>query len=376
MNRNYFIGLHGAILWMLLMCIPSVVGAVQVEGMGIDKDHAVTNALQVAVEQVVGVTVASATDVANFQVIKDEIVTHSQGYVTGYNILKESRDADGGYTVLVDAQVNKGQIESHVQTLDILMKMAGHPRILIFGDDTDINAVPSGTEIFDPLVATVAQVFKDKFRFEVVDWPTMRTRFKDLPGKLNKEVAVKNRSRLQADYYVAVGLDMTPASSEARARLDLNMKGVRISDGHLLGESSRDVGVISTKGLKPAQQYRRAVETASQDVFVAAADIATAVVNELQSEVERGKGFRYTLGFYDFPDKPLLEAEMAALGGYVRHGVDKSNSVTLQMSYWSNLRTSALADQIRGVMEKHGYQVKFKQDGRLLKFKWENPEGF
>jgi len=376
MNRNYFVGLHVAMLWVLLMCIPSVVGAVQVQGMGVDKDHAVTNALQVAVEQIVGVTVVSATDVANFQVIKDEIVTHSQGYVTGYTILKETKEADGGYTVLVDVQVNKGQIESHVQTLDILMKMAGHPRILIFGDDADINAVPSGTEIFDPLVTTVAKVFKDKFRFEVVDWSTMRTRFKDLPGKLDKDVAITNRSRLQADYYVAVGLNMTPSSRGAKARLDLNMKGVRISDGHLLGETARDVGMIVIKDLNQGRQYRLAIETASQDVFVAAADIATALVNELQSEVERGKGFRYTLGFYDFPDKPLLEAEMAALGGYVRHAVDKSSSVTLQMSYWSNLRASALAEQISAVMQKHGYRVKFKQDGRLLKFKWENPEGF
>jgi hypothetical protein len=154
------------------------------------------------------------------------------------------------------------------------------------------------------------------------------------------------------------------------------MKGVRISDGHLLGETSRDAGVISTKGLKAGNQYRMAVKTASQDVFVASADIATALVNELQSEVERGKGFRYTLGFYDFPDKPLLEAEMAALCGYVRHEVDKTSAVTLQISYWSNLRASALAEQIKGVMEKHGYQIRFKQDGRLLKFKWENPEGF
>ena len=369
-------GLSMAMAWILIFLLPVFAGAVQVQGMGADRDHALTNALQVAVEQVVGVTVKSSTDVVDFQVIKDEIVTHSKGYVKSYKILEETKEADGGFTVVVDAQVDAGQIENHAQTLEILMKMAGHPRILVFGDDSDIDAVPAGTEIFEPLVAAVAKVFRDKFRFEVVDWPLMKTRFKDLPGKLDKNVAVANRSRLQADYYVSVELEMIPDMAGKSADLNLDLKGVRISDGHLLGQSTRKAGSISLVGLKQAQQYRKAVATASEDVFIAAADVATALVGELQAEVEKGTGFRYTLGFYEFPDQDLLEQEVAALNGYVRHDVDKADSVNFKISYWSNLKGSALAQAIQDIMKKHGYKVLFKQDGRTLKFKWENPEGF
>jgi hypothetical protein len=377
MNSNkWSMGLCAAMVWMSIFLLPVFARAVQVQGMGVDRDHALTNALQVAVEQVVGVTVKSSTDVVDFQVIKDEIVTHSKGYVKSYKIIEEIKEADGGFRLTVDAQVDAGQIETHAQTLEILMKMAGHPRMLVFGEDSDINAVPSGTEIFDPLVAAVSEVFRDKFRFEVVDWPLMRARFKDLPGKLNKDVAIANRSRLQADYYVSVELEMVPDMSEKSAGLNLDLKGVRISDGHLLGQSTRDVGSISLAGLKQAQQYRRAVSTASEDVFIAAADVATALVKELQSEVDRGTGFRYTLGFFDFPDTDLLEREVAALNGYVRHEVDKVDAVNFKISYWSNLQGSALAQAIGDVMHKHGYKVLFKQDGRTLKFKWENPEGF
>ncbi|MGX9365446.1 hypothetical protein ACTVJH_05325 [Desulfoplanes sp. PS50] len=377
MNSNkWSMGLCAAMVWMSIFLLPVFARAVQVQGMGVDRDHALTNALQVAVEQVVGVTVKSSTDVVDFQVIKDEIVTHSKGYVKSYKIIEEIKEADGGFRLTVDAQVDAGQIETHAQTLEILMKMAGHPRILVFGEDSDINAVPSGTEIFDPLVASVSEVFRDKFRFEVVDWPLMRARFKDLPGKLDKDVAIANRSRLQADYYVSVELEMIPDMVAKSAGLNLDLKGVRISDGHLLGQSTRDVGSISLAGLKQAQQYRRAVSTASEDVFIAAADVATALVKELQSEVDRGTGFRYTLGFFDFPDTDLLEREVAALNGYVRHEVDKVDAVNFKISYWSNLQGSALAQAIGDVMHKHGYKVLFKQDGRTLKFKWENPEGF
>ncbi len=364
-----------SLAWVITLFSPFLVHAVQVQGMGVDRDQALNNALQVAVEQVVGVTVKSNTDVADFQVIKDEIVTHSKGYVKSYKILKESREADGSVTLLVDAQVDSGQIETHAQTLEILMKMAGHPSILIFGDDSDINAVPSGTEIFEPLVASVAKVFREKFRFEVVDWSLMKTRFEDLPGKLDKDVAVANRSRLQADYYVSVELEMLRAA-KGTADLKLDLKGVRISDGHLLGQSIRKAGNISLKGAGKAEQYRRAVSAASKDVFIAAADVATALVNELQGEVERGKGFRYTLGFYNFPDTKLLEQEMTALNGYVRHKVDKDDGVNFVMNYWSNLRGSALNNIIKDIMKKHGYKILSKQDGRMLKFKWKNPEGF
>jgi hypothetical protein len=365
-----------AMAWICVLLLPALAGAVQVQGMGVDRDHALTNALQVAVEQVVGVMVKSSTDVVDFQVIKDEIVTHSKGYVKSYKIIEETKEADGGFRVVVDAQVDAGQIETHAQTLEILMKMAGHPRILVFGEDSDINAVPSGTEIFDPLAAAVSDVFREKFRFEVVDWPLMRARFKDLPGKLDKDVAIANRSRLQADYYVSVELEMVPDIAGTSAGLNLDLKGVRISDGHLLGQSTRDAGSISLAGLKQAQQYRKAVSTASEDVFIAAADVATALVKELQSEVDRGTGFRYTLGFFDFPDNDLLEREMAALNGYVRHEVDKADAVNFKISYWSNLQGSALAQAIQDVLHKHGYKVLFKQDGRTLKFKWEHPEGF
>jgi hypothetical protein len=344
--------------------------------MGVDRDHALTNALQLAVEQVVGVAVKSTTDVVDFQVIKDEIVTHSKGYVKQYKILEEARESDGGFRIVVDAQVDAGRIETHAQTLEILMKMAGHPRILVFGNDGDLHAVPAGTELFDPLVATVSRVLRDTFRFDVVDWPLMRTRFPDLPGKLDRDVAVAHRSRLQADYYVSVELAMVPRKVTPSSELHLDLKAVRISDGHLLGQSSRQAGSILVAGLKPAQQYRRAVAAASRDVFVAAADVATALVNELQSEVERGTGFRYTIGLYEFPDTHLLEQELAALNGYVRHQVDTADSVNFKMSYWSNLRASALNQAILEVMHKHGYKVVCKQDGRTLKFKWQHPEGF
>ena len=112
-------------------------------------------------------------------------------------------------------------------------------------------------------------------------------------------------------------------------------------------------------------------------MFQAAADLARDMVAGIQSEVEQGKGLRYTVGFYLFPDPDLIVRELEVLPGYVRHEVKRTDSANLEIAYWSNLKPGQLFERIRDMLQtKHKYRCRSKQDDRVLKFKWENPEGF
>ena len=68
------------------------------------RDDAIENALRMSVEQAVGTMVDSATLVENFQMVEDRILTRSHGYVSNYQILKESQPP-GAYQVKVSAVV-------------------------------------------------------------------------------------------------------------------------------------------------------------------------------------------------------------------------------------------------------------------------------
>ena len=371
MKRTAQCAVFAAALFLTLV-LSAPAWAVQATGFGVDRDHALTNAFQKAIEAAVGVDVQSNSLVDNFMLIKDEIITHSKGYVTSYDIISEDKEPGGGYKVVVNAQVDQGAIGDHIKTLDILMKMAGHPRLLVFGTDDDLDSVPANGELFAPLVSEVSDVFSKKFRFEVVDWASAKSKYKDIPGRMTPETAAKANKTLRCDMFVTVKLNL-----EKNDTARLLLKGVRLSDNQLLGEASRPVSVPGLSSLKTPRNYQAAVATAKDVVFQASADLARDMVAGIQSEVEEGKGLRYTVGFYIFPDSDLLVREMGVLPGYVRHEVKRSDSANLEIAYWSNLKPGQLLEQIKTMLStKHKYKFRSKQDGRVLKFKWKNPDDF
>ncbi|NCC23881.1 MAG: hypothetical protein EOM25_01585 [Deltaproteobacteria bacterium] len=367
----------GLLTVLLVLFCSTTVSAQSVEatGVGVDRDHALNNALQLAVESAIGVLVDSGTLVENFTVVKDEIVTHSVGYVESYKILTEKPEPDGGHSVTISALVNSGRISDDMTSLDVLMKMAGHPRILVLGTDTELTSIPTGTQVFQTLVEDVKRVFREKFRFEVIDWDTVRQAHKNLPGKLTKERALKHNDVIRADNLITFSLEYASAQANP-APVDMTMSAIRISDDFMIKSVTQRIGSVSSGGLTAPEKDRRAIALAGEHIFSLAVQTARAVVEDLQGEVERGKGFRYLITFYDFPDAKALEDQLTVLSGFVRYSVEKSTPTTLELSYWSNLRESALLERVQKLIEERGHKYKFKQEGRALRFKWEHPEGF
>ena len=365
------------LFWVGLLVPPawSQSQEVTVTGVGVDRDHAVNNALQLAVESAIGTLVQSDTLVENFTVIKDEIVTHAVGYVSEYEILADKAEGEAGHSVTVRAMVNAGRIQDDISALDVLMKMAGHPRILVLGTDTELTSVPTGTAQFQQLVKDVSEVFRNSFRFDVIDWDTVRQANKNLPGKLTKERALKYNDIIRADNLVTFSLEYATDQGSPKP-VDMSMQAVRVSDEYMISSTTQRIGQVAGSGVSQPDRDRAAIALAKEYIFPLAVQTAKAVVEDLQGEVERGKGFRYLVTFYDFPDPKILEDEMTVMSGYVRHKVERAQPDMLEISYWSNLRETMLLDRLRSLIEEKGYKYEYKQDGRNMKFKWRHPEGF
>ena len=89
--------------------LPTVT-VVMATGVGTDASKALKKALMNAVEQAVGLIVDAETVVKNEKVIKDEILTYSDGFVEKFEKLKEAKDDDGLWEVKVKAVVRKLQL--------------------------------------------------------------------------------------------------------------------------------------------------------------------------------------------------------------------------------------------------------------------------
>jgi hypothetical protein len=126
-------------LVLLLPAIPQAGTMVTAKGMSffepgrelIARDKALDEAKREAIEKAVGTAVESRTMVENFQVSRDEIFSHSSGYLKNIEILDEKKSDLGTYTVNIRAEV---EIPALVADLDRFKKILGwqkNPRIQV-----------------------------------------------------------------------------------------------------------------------------------------------------------------------------------------------------------------------------------------------------
>lgn len=71
---------------------------------------ALTDAYRSAVEKGLGVWIKSQTEVSNFMLVKDQILSRCEGYVTNHSVLKEGPDGTGMYKIVIEATVNVSKI--------------------------------------------------------------------------------------------------------------------------------------------------------------------------------------------------------------------------------------------------------------------------
>jgi len=116
-------------------------------GMGIDSDSALKNALLNAVNQSIGMLVDAETLVKNDNIVKDEILTHSDGYVDTFNKISECKRDDGLFEIKIKATVKRMKVVEKLKNNNIsIMSIDGNS---IFGEAlTKQESLKSAEEMF------------------------------------------------------------------------------------------------------------------------------------------------------------------------------------------------------------------------------------
>lgn len=99
------------------------------------REEASTLAKRNAVEQAIGTLVTSETQVENFQLISDKILTKASGYVKRFEILKET-DREDSLLIVAKAVVTVANVKDDLIALNLLQAAIHKPRImLLFAGD-------------------------------------------------------------------------------------------------------------------------------------------------------------------------------------------------------------------------------------------------
>ncbi|PKN19013.1 MAG: hypothetical protein CVU71_09540 [Deltaproteobacteria bacterium HGW-Deltaproteobacteria-6] len=132
---------------------------IQKEFVDIARSKALDEAQRNAVEQVAGVMITSTTNVENFQVKMDSILSESSGFIDKYDIISEKRSGNL-YEVVIKATVSEGKLRDKMAAIKLIMARKSNPRVmLIFKDSESKDAVAEGA---------MAKYLKDH-NFKLVD---------------------------------------------------------------------------------------------------------------------------------------------------------------------------------------------------------------
>lgn len=111
------------ILTMVILLLLSTVAnatteTVTVTGYGATVDAATKNAWQVAISQVVGTIIDSTVVVENDQLIKDEVLAFSKGFIQKYDVVGQSSQ-NGLIAIEIKAVVTTEQLENKLVEIGV-----------------------------------------------------------------------------------------------------------------------------------------------------------------------------------------------------------------------------------------------------------------
>jgi hypothetical protein len=125
------------------------------------RSQAIENALRNAIEQGLGTLMDAKAVVKNDELL-EQIFTHTRGYVSKYEVIREKKDQDGLYRVTISALVKYAKLRNKLEQLGIIKQMMDYPRILMVPHDSSSD--PEATQTAGD---AMAGFFTDK-RFDVV----------------------------------------------------------------------------------------------------------------------------------------------------------------------------------------------------------------
>lgn len=94
-------------------------------GQGKTQDEAKQNALRSAIEQAFGAFISSNTTILNDRLVKDEIVSVSNGNIQKYDVLNETPLTDGSYVTTLKAIVSVSKLTSFCESKGVKVEFKG-----------------------------------------------------------------------------------------------------------------------------------------------------------------------------------------------------------------------------------------------------------
>lgn len=110
------------------------------EGYGSSKQDALLKAKREAIEIGIGTVLISQTEIRNFEVKKDIILSRTKGSVKKYDILREEKQPEDVFYLKIKAVVSLASIKEDLAALKILLESMDKPRMMVMIEEDGKSA--------------------------------------------------------------------------------------------------------------------------------------------------------------------------------------------------------------------------------------------
>jgi hypothetical protein len=235
------------------------VGVITDNNTALARDQAVTDALRMVVEQAAGIMVSSETMVQNYEILRDQIYSKSQGYVRNYQVIEEKIE-ENLYKVTVQASVSEGNLKDDLMALGLLIARKNKPRIMIMvaeqnigmhfysywwgvkAGQTDINVTENtlmdklsqkGFNVVDHAVKTQNLKISDPYKIESLDNDAIQT----IGNLFDAEVVVYGKA-------LAKLAGSVMGTSMKSVQADVSLRAVNTDNGQVIASSTSHAAAV------------------------------------------------------------------------------------------------------------------------------------
>ncbi|MCZ6558256.1 MAG: flagellar assembly protein T N-terminal domain-containing protein [SAR324 cluster bacterium] len=346
------------------------------------RKQAIVNAQRNAVEQGVGLILDSKSVLQNFQLIKDEVLTSSQGFVTKYVVLSEGRTPDNrSYRVKIKADVSKSLLQDRLSALRILHKKMGNKRVMVIYKSTNPNALPRSHGAATAAVQTLRDQLNQS-GFRVFNEAATSNVYRQIEQATRTDRPVDDLIAMaldqQADIFVAVenvaGKRGTKGGMFSAAYASIRVSVYDTNTGRQIADAQTEAKQLLSARAGP-YDWERGLSTAATKAAKQAADETINKIADYYKQVgDLGTAFMVVFKGFDDDEKDVILDFLENTPNFQQLSELKNTVNYMEVEIFSSENASRLRRIVRAGLKGKGLklQIQFASRNRIV---FSNPKG-
>lgn len=259
-------------------------------GQGANRAEALMAAKRDAVEKGIGMVLLSQTEIENFMMKRDIVITKTLGAVKNYDVLSDGKAPDGLHEIKIKAVLSRHTMHDDLAAFQILLETMEKPKIMVIIQENNIgNEEPTNRAAETAII----KFLKTPYDFEIVD-PSVVSSIKSSEQKMATLVGDAAAAASIGSMYGAEALitgtavarvaeGMSQALGGMKSVLaDVTLRAINCTSGRIIATCAAHAAKVH---ISPNSAGSMAIEKAAAE---GAKDLMNAIIEDWNKQLNNG----------------------------------------------------------------------------------------